>query len=205
MSRAHRGVGTVTIIKHGWLDGIRKGKVDMGQLKWLRASVGMLALAAIGVSIASAGGSTGFETLEAGKTLIIAQEIPINIVFVGYDAEESGLVGSRAFVQDDVIPIDQTRFQLVFDMIGGKFFPWTPKSVIAMGSEHSPQVRSILHRELKDRPLEVKVMGTYVLEPMGPLISRSDYQAYRAEEVPYLFFSTGRDSPVRDASSAFRE
>ncbi len=114
-----------------------------------------------------------------------------HIVFVAYDAEEVGLVGSRAFVQDDIIPIDQTRFQLVFDMIGGKFFPWLPKAVIAMGSEHSPQVRTLVKRKLQDLPTRVDIIGTYVLEPMGPMISRSDYQAYRAEEIPYLFLSTG--------------
>ncbi len=60
-----------------------------------------------------------------------------------------------------------------------------------MGSEHSSAVRGVLERLAADRPTPVSRIGTYVLEPAGPLFARSDYRAYRQAEVPYLFFSTG--------------
>jgi hypothetical protein len=40
---------------------------------------------AVCVSIAYAGGGTNFDTLDPGGTLVIKQQIPINIVFVGYE------------------------------------------------------------------------------------------------------------------------
>jgi len=55
----------------------------MNQSSWRRAVICTLALAAAGAAVASAGDS--FTTLEPGKTRVIAQEIPVNIVFVGYE------------------------------------------------------------------------------------------------------------------------
>jgi Zn-dependent M28 family amino/carboxypeptidase len=119
------------------------------------------------------------------------QQLTRNVVFAAYDAEEVGLIGSTAFVHDEVIPSEDTVFTIIFDMIGGRFFPWQPKQVIAMGSEHSPQVRQALIDLSRDRATRIERIGTYVLEPAGPLLARSDYRAYRKARVPYLFFSTG--------------
>jgi hypothetical protein len=59
--------------------------LGMERTKGLRVIACLIAITGICVSIAYAGGSTSFETLDPGKTLIVKQEIPINIVFVGYE------------------------------------------------------------------------------------------------------------------------
>jgi Peptidase family M28 len=114
-----------------------------------------------------------------------------NVVFVAFDAEEVGLVGSTRFVLDEIVPSEDTRFAVVFDMIGGRFFPWQDPVVIALGTEHSTYVRSTVERLRTDRATPIELLGTYVLEPAGPLMARSDYRAYRRAEIPYVFFSTG--------------
>jgi len=114
-----------------------------------------------------------------------------NVVFVAFDAEEVGLVGSTRFVLDEIILSEDTRFTIVFDMIGGKFFPWEQKTGIAMGTEHSDYIRSIVERLRLNRATPIELLGTYVLEPAEPLLARSDYRAYRKAEIPYVFFSTG--------------
>ena len=118
-------------------------------------------------------------------------ELRRNVVFAAFDAEEVGLVGSTAFVDDEIIPSADTRLMVVFDLIGGRFFPWQDKEGIAMGSEHSAYVREVLAELIQGHPTPIRLLGTYVLEPMGPAMARSDYQAYRSAGVPYVFFSTG--------------
>ena len=119
------------------------------------------------------------------------EELQRNIVFAAFDAEEVGLVGSTALVDDEIFPAEDTCFMVVFDLIGGHFFPWQGKEGIAMGSEHSAYVRGALQGLIEDRPTPIRLLGTYVLEPMGPIMARSDYRAYRSAGVPHLFFSTG--------------
>lgn len=114
-----------------------------------------------------------------------------HMVFVSFDAEEKGMVGSRRFVQHGVIPTDKTAFMLVFDLIAGHFLPGEEKRYYAFGSEHSKAVRAILEERAKERSVETAILGTYLIEPLGPGISRSDYQAYRRNGVPYVFLTTG--------------
>jgi len=117
-------------------------------------------------------------------------ELRRNLVFVSFDAEESGLIGSKRFVASGVIPTEKTVFMLVFDLIGGHFLPGEENSVYALGSEHSAAVRRVLLARSGASPLKTRILGTYVIEPAGPLFARSDYAAYRQKRVPYLFVST---------------
>ncbi len=112
-----------------------------------------------------------------------------HMVFVSYDAEEKGLIGSKRFVGHGVIAIDKTVFMLVFDLIGGVFLPGQEQRVYALGSEHSKAVRAVLEQHRKAEALEAIPLGTYLIEPVGPAFARSDYSAYRAKHVPYLFMT----------------
>ncbi|MCB9891341.1 MAG: M28 family peptidase [Planctomycetes bacterium] len=112
------------------------------------------------------------------------------LVFVSFDAEEKGLIGSRRFVQQGTIDPATIRFCLVFDLIAGTFVQGEEKNFYAFGSEHSPPLADIVGRAAKGSPITPRLLGTYLIEPAGPLFSRSDYQAFRSKKVPYLFFTT---------------
>jgi Peptidase family M28 len=117
-------------------------------------------------------------------------ELTVNLAFVSFDAEEMGLIGSRYFVAREVLPVDRIRFMMVFDLLGGRFFPWDKPRLFVMGSEYSDAVRAIADKQRKKRPMGVDLLGTYVLEPVGAIAARSDYAAFRKERIPYLFLST---------------
>ena len=122
-----------------------------------------------------------------------------DVVFVAFDAEEGdgvreppqtrALNGSAAFVDEGIVEIESIRLALILDTIGAPFFPWET-AIYATGGEHCDAVRRAVDaQELVAS--EVRQVGTYVLEPLGPLLARSDYQAFRAENVPFLFLSRG--------------
>jgi Peptidase family M28 len=117
-------------------------------------------------------------------------ELRHNLAFVSFDGEEKGLVGSRYFVRNEVLPTERIRFMMVFDLIGGRFFPWDEQRLFVMGSEYSDEVRAIAEKHSQKRPMQIDLLGTYVLEPAGPIFARSDYAAFRQERIPYLFLST---------------
>ncbi len=117
-------------------------------------------------------------------------KLETNLAFVSFDGEELGLIGSRYFVSREVLPVDRIRFMMVFDLIGGRFFPWDEDRLFVMGSEFSDNVRAIADKQSQKRPMQVDLLGTYVLEPVGAIAARSDYAAFRQARIPYLFLST---------------
>ena len=117
-------------------------------------------------------------------------ELTHNLALVSFDGEELGLIGSRYFVAREVLPVARIRFMMVFDLIGGRFFPWDKQRLFVIGSEYSDEVRRIAEKLARKRPMQVDLLGTYVLEPVGPIAARSDYAAFRQARIPYLFLST---------------
>lgn len=139
--------------------------------------------------------------LETARALIAAGRDALagDVVFVAFDAEEGdgvrepprtrALNGSAAFVDEGVIPIEEIRLAVILDTLGAPFFPWET-AIYATGGEHCAAVhQAVAAQELAS--CEVRQVGTYVLEPLGPLLARSDYQAFRAEDIPFLFLSRG--------------
>ena len=122
------------------------------------------------------------------------EELRRHLVFVSYDLEEKGLIGSRHFVAKEIIPSAKTRFMCVFDLIGGTLMPGQEATFYALGSEHSAELRELLVR-LEDAkpqgaPYRCSPLGTYLIEPVGEMMARSDYAPYRSKKIPYLFFTT---------------
>lgn len=124
----------------------------------------------------------------AEELIKLRDQLEVNVVFISYDAEEKGMVGSSNFVFEGIIPTSKTRFMMVFDLIGGHFLPWDKKRVYLIGTEHSAFVRQVVKERMAGREIEPTLIGTYVIEIMGA--ARSDYMAYRKSKVPYLFMST---------------
>ncbi|HEX7900694.1 MAG TPA: M20/M25/M40 family metallo-hydrolase [Planctomycetota bacterium] len=110
-----------------------------------------------------------------------------SILFISFDAEEDGLVGSREFARAELYPDVAAAF--VFDLVGGRLFEWETDRLYAMGSESSERLSSAV-RSTKVDGLSVLPMGVFLIEPY-PDFARSDYAAFRSKGVPFVFFSTG--------------
>lgn len=116
------------------------------------------------------------------------------VLFQSYDAEENGFLGSLAFTGSDLFGQRRIVAMICFDLVGGQMMPWETNRIYALGGESSPQIEGLLARRVaEEKNVRVQPAGVYLIDQLGPQVlgSRSDYCAFRAKGVPYLFFSTG--------------
>jgi hypothetical protein len=138
--------------------------------------------------------------LEVARRIANSEQKPRrSMVFIGFDLEERLLWGSRWFAAHPPWPIEQVKFFITADMIGRSLGDLPLPVVFAMGSEHSPQLKTALDNVGEPLGLEVARLG---IDLIG---TRSDYGPFRDRKIPFLFFSTGehpdyhtpRDVPER--------
>src|SRR5262249_37096293 len=108
------------------------------------------------------------------------------VLFVAFDQEESGLLGSRHFAARPPREWQKLKAFLTADMIGRSMVNLMDEYVFALGSEMSPQLRRLLEEVPPGVGLKVVRLGTDLMR------SRSDYGPFRDRRVPYLFCSTGQ-------------
>ncbi len=108
-----------------------------------------------------------------------------NIAFVAFDLEEQLLWGSRWFVAHPPCPAEQIKFCITADLLGRSLGNLPMRAVFVVGSEHAPQLRSVLETQNPSSGLSLQFLGA---DMVG---TRSDYGPFRDLEIPFLFFSTG--------------
>ena len=121
------------------------------------------------------------------------------IAFIGFDLEERLLWGSRWFAANPPWPLEQVKLFITADMVSRSLGNLPLPTVFCLGSEHAPQLRTVLDRVGAPKGLEVARLGVDLIG------TRSDYGPFRDRKVPFLFFSTGehpdyhstRDTPER--------
>lgn len=138
--------------------------------------------------------------LEAAERFALQKAKPRRtIVFVAFDQEETGLLGSTHFAAHPPLPVKNLKVFLTADMIGRSMGNVMDEFVFALGSENSRGLRKLLEENPPKDGLKVGRVGTDMIG------TRSDYGPFRDRKVPFLFFSTGqhpdyhtvRDTPNR--------
>jgi hypothetical protein len=102
-----------------------------------------------------------------------------DLVFVGFTAEEVGLVGSDRYAEDPVRPLEDTVAMLNLDMVGRLL----ADRVTVYGVETSPAWPHLLERA--NEPLGLRLQ--LVEDGLGP----SDHTSFSVRGVPALLFFTG--------------
>jgi hypothetical protein len=108
------------------------------------------------------------------------------LVFVSFDQEEAGLLGSTYFATKPPRPLRHLKTFLTADMLGRSMANVMDEYLFVLGSEHSPRLRQLLGEVAPPRGLKV---GRLQADLIG---TRSDYGPFRDCQVPFLFFSTGQ-------------
>jgi hypothetical protein len=108
------------------------------------------------------------------------------LVFVAFDQEEAGLLGSMYFAAHSPRPFRDLKAFLTADMLGRSMANVMDEYVFVLGSEHSPRLRKLLEEV---QPPEGLKVGRLQADLIG---TRSDYGPFRDRQVPFLFFSTGQ-------------
>lgn len=140
--------------------------------------------------------------LETARRLV--QSGPLreyNLLFVGFNTEESPyfltyLMGSHQFYQKlAVTGIDPKtlRLAIIMDIMGGIFWEPMADTLFVMGAEKSPGLGPLVRSTTVSR-LNIRTLGMAMIENVpstGGMIF-SDYQVFRAHNIPFLFLSSGR-------------
>jgi aminopeptidase YwaD len=114
--------------------------------------------------------------------LLASGEVPLkrSVVFIAFDGEELGLLGSRYFVEHPLIDMKSVVAMINFDMIGR--LKQDNPAVLVGGTGTSLESEDILNN-LDTSLIKLR----FSPEGFGP----SDHAAFYAENITVFFFSTG--------------
>jgi hypothetical protein len=120
-------------------------------------------------------------------------ELRRSVVFLAFDLEEKGLLGSRAYARAPALPLESMTTFTTMDILGRRVLDRVDERVVVLGWERSPALLELAARHGGDamRPLFV---GSDVIG------DRSDYAAFRDRRVPFLFFSSGENADYHQPS-----
>lgn len=124
-----------------------------------------------------------------------------NILFISFNSEEppnflTQWMGSNYFMEkpwEAGIEEADIQMAIIMDLMGGVFWNPLQETVFAMGTEKTPVLESLLP-EIQVPDLDMQPLGLHMVEtvPSQGLTPFSDYDAFRNEEIPILFLSSGR-------------
>ncbi len=106
-----------------------------------------------------------------------------SMIFAALDAEEMGLLGAKALLEDFPFPIEQVGVVINMDMIGRS----AKKQLYAVGSRHYPQLLPVLEEVARNSPVEL-VIGNDGGFGKKDWSKASDHAPFHAEGIPFLYF-----------------
>src|SRR5262245_41379825 len=111
------------------------------------------------------------------------KELRRSILFIGFSAEESGLIGSHYYVNHPFIPLTDTLAMLNLDMIGRM-----RDDKLTVGGVGTAQILRKLVEEVNNASDSRSSLNLQLNEDgFGP----SDHSSFYAKKIPVLFFFTG--------------
>jgi Zn-dependent M28 family amino/carboxypeptidase len=102
-----------------------------------------------------------------------------SLVFMAFTGEESGLLGSKHFVENPTIPLDKTVMMINMDMIGRN----ENRPIEVFGTKTAEEFESLVKKHAGRAGLKSKLSGGGT----GP----SDHTHFYRKEIPVLFAFTG--------------
>lgn len=121
--------------------------------------------------------------LEIGRQLLVDPlEHPVVLAFV--DAEEGGINGSRALVDDPPILLNRVALNVNLDMVAR-----TDGVLWAGGAYHTPALRPILEDVARRAPLELRLGHDRPGAPEGDdWTEASDHASFHRVGIPFVYF-----------------
>lgn len=105
-----------------------------------------------------------------------------SLIFIVFGAEEMGLVGSRYFVDNKIVPSSSIKAMINLDMVG-RLGTDGSRSITIYGTGTFKEADSILNRAEKEHGFAFK----RIADGYGP----SDHSAFYTSGIPVLFLTTG--------------
>ncbi len=137
-------------------------------------------------------------TLEVAQAFVQSGLKPKrSFVFVCFDAEEQGLLGSNYYIEHPTVPLADTVANLNMDMIGRneESLTWNNKAeqnrnmVNIVGTLYNPDLRRVIEQENKTIGLNLD-FKTDTRDPEN-WFARSDHFWFATRGIPQVLFNTG--------------
>ncbi len=100
-----------------------------------------------------------------------------SLLFLAFDSEEFGVRGSKAFVKDPSIPLNQIRLVINMDMVSQN----SDNQLYVLGTQNNSKLLNILNEVRKSTLVEI-LFGKLQWE------SQSDHYSFFVKGIPYLYF-----------------
>lgn len=127
----------------------------------------------------NASGTTA--VIEIARAYSLLESLPRrSVLFIAFAGEESGLLGSRAYVQAPSFPIARHVAMFNLDMVGRN----SPDSLSVGGDTRSPELARINEEENKK-------IGFTLAYDIEQYFFRSDQASFAQEKIPSIFYFTG--------------
>jgi Zn-dependent M28 family amino/carboxypeptidase len=120
-----------------------------------------------------------------------------SVLFISFDSEEAGLLGSFYYARHPVLPLGEAAAVLNMDMIGRnedtatwKLAPaFTAQSANLVGTLYSPTLRKIAERQ--NEKLHLNLDFKTDSEDKEEWFARSDQYVFATNSIPVILFNTG--------------
>ncbi|WP_372366936.1 M28 family peptidase [Candidatus Uabimicrobium sp. HlEnr_7] len=112
------------------------------------------------------------------KTTLVSKR---TIIFIAFDAEEMGKVGSFSYIDKPLISLKDTVLMINFDMIGRN----DPNHVFAVASESSRMLHYIHQQQNKH-------VGLKLGHPVNFRLGKSDHTGFYRARIPVIYFFGGK-------------
>ena len=118
-----------------------------------------------------------------------------SILFIAFAAEERGLLGSKYYVVNPLVPLEQTAACINIDMIGridDKHLMGNPNYIHPVGWDKISKDLRIITEEVNNKctQLELDTMYNDPKEPMR-VYERSDHYNFALKKIPSIYFFSG--------------
>ena len=124
--------------------------------------------------------------LQIARAFLATGQQPMrNVIFAFWDGEETGLLGSRAFVQS-FPQIDQVKGYLNFDMIGRNNDESNPTHVVYFYTESHPAFGEWLKHDIEKYHLNL----TPNYRPWDKPVGGSDNGTFAKRDIPIIWYHT---------------
>lgn len=127
--------------------------------------------------------------LEVAEHLSLAENRPRrSVVFAAFDCEETGLLGSFAFVARKDFDPERLAGVINIDMLGRDFMDVLERTLLVFGTENYPQLRQMVMTSSESAGINVLPLGRDLVGP------RSDHAPFELFDKPWLFLTCGQYS-----------
>ncbi|WP_310570276.1 M20/M25/M40 family metallo-hydrolase [Gemmatimonas sp.] len=107
-----------------------------------------------------------------------------DVILAFFDAEESGMVGSKAFVNAPPLPIDRIALNVNLDMIARQ----DGKALWVSGTSHTPSLKPIAEQAASKATVTIRFgHDTKNLKPGDDWTGSSDHSAFHSKGIPFLY------------------